>query len=116
MSRISPHQTLAIALRLFALWLGVYILRALATLLIGKPIDEERIWVGIGIALVGAIIVLALWLFPRTMAGTLLSRPVAEREPDGPTGLVSCDGLRAIGFVDAEFRPSGVHSGCAGHP
>jgi hypothetical protein len=67
--------------RLCAVWLSFYVLNVLASILLAKPVDAERIWIAIGIGLVAAVIVLGLWLFPRTLAGALLSRPMADAEP-----------------------------------
>lgn len=95
---MSPHQAVAVAVRLFAVWLSFYVLNVLVSLLLAKPLDAERIWIAIGVGLVAALVTLGLWLFPRTLAGALLSKPVADAEPAASPDLWLAMGCALLGL------------------
>jgi len=79
---MTPHQVIAVAVRLFAVWLAVYVLRTVASFAFMGP--REIPGVGVVVASLGltAALAAALWFFPRLIAGKLLS-PEAAR-PEGP--------------------------------
>lgn len=95
---MSPHQAVAVAVRLFAVWLSFYVLNALGSFLLARPIDAVHIWIGVGVGLVATAIILGLWLFPRTLAGALLSKPVAEAEPSASPDLWLAMGCALLGL------------------
>ena len=85
---MSPHQIIAVAVRLFAVWLA-------ATALLNIPYyylnavgqsSSDTIWFFWPIVLPLLLIAVALWRFPLTIAGKLLPSPesksVEEASPD----------------------------------
>jgi hypothetical protein len=95
---MSPHQVIAVAVRLFAVWLGLYVIRGLPAFYVARPADALGIWIGLGIVLVSGGVVLALWLFPGTVAAALLSKPVAESEPSRSPDLWLTMGCALVGL------------------
>jgi len=81
---VSPHQTIAVAVRLFAIWLAAYALRTSSAVLFGGSATPYGGRVGttglVASAIVGLLTVAAavlLWFFPLTAAKKLLSAPAA---------------------------------------
>ena len=67
---MTPHQTIAVAVRLFAIWLLVTMVTGLVTFA-GQFRWQDYPNKGLTMALVAAvtvIVVLALWCFPQTVA------------------------------------------------
>ena len=80
---MTPHQTIAVLVRLFAIWLAIYFGRMLPAFYkqMVHTDDSNATIIAVVIALLIAAAVLILWFFPRTIAGALLDskRPlVAE--------------------------------------
>lgn len=70
---MTPHQTLALGVRLFAIWYGLVIVReAVAFLLWDAPYGSRTLAVAIGGAILSVLILLALWFFPKSIARGLL--------------------------------------------
>lgn len=97
---MSPHQTIAVAVRLFALWLGVYTVRSTSALFLGggatiysKPLDSKGLAISGIIGILTLLMAIVLWFFPLTVAKKLLS-PSAAAAP-------------------AETRDSWLAMGCA---
>lgn len=91
---MSPHQIVAVAVRLFALWAIVYLVRAVPGYFVhlkrfDDPVTQAVILAG-GIALV--VLVLVLWFFSRTAAKILLP---GDATP--PTSPASAEVWFAIG-------------------
>jgi hypothetical protein len=80
---MSPHQIIAVAVRLFAVWLAIYISRDVLWFFFEgtKQQDQYPVWISMVIALASIVTVLALWLFPRTIARRLLSAESADAAP-----------------------------------
>jgi len=85
---MSPHQAIAVAVRLFAVWLAAYALRtASATFLGGSAtvygghIDTKGLIVAGIIGLLTLFVAAFLWFFPLTAAKKLLSPPAATPAP-----------------------------------
>ena len=74
---MTPHQTLTVAVRLFAIWLGLYAARVLLSMyLTGRErADEYMGLIATGVSILTIIIVIGLWFFPRTIARKLLPSP-----------------------------------------
>jgi hypothetical protein len=72
---MSPHQTIAVAVRLFAVWLVIYVARDMLALYLegNKQHDPHSFWIATFVSVLGAAFCLILWLFPRSVARTLLS-------------------------------------------
>ena len=84
---MTPHQTLAVAVRLFAIWLAVI---AIGDLVGGYVAGRERndayiLPIVAVVAVVAMVFVLVLWFFPRTIAhGLLPSGHDAPANPSAP--------------------------------
>lgn len=71
---MTPHQTLAVAVRLFALWLALVAARELiGGYIVGRERDDAYVLPIVAIiAIVTVVFVVILWFFPRTIARGLL--------------------------------------------
>ncbi len=72
---MSPHQTIAVAIRLFAIWLAVYLLRTAPEFFLQAQEDGEQLAlvIPVGISILSVLLLAILWLFPRSIAKGLLS-------------------------------------------
>jgi hypothetical protein len=83
---MSPHQIIAVAVRLFAVWLAIYISRDVLWFFFegSKQQDAYPFWISLFVAVASIVIVIVLWLFPRTIARHLLSSESAETATASP--------------------------------
>ena len=84
---MTPHQTLTVAVRLFAVWLALIVLREVVGGLISSRTPEyaSLLPVIIVVGVVGLFLVVALWFFPRSIAHGLLPSGVdAPSKPSSP--------------------------------
>ena len=85
---MSPHQTIAVAIRLFAVWLAIYAGRTAPSFYreLVRMNDSAGSAIVIGISLLIVIFILYLWFFPKTVARGLLdsnsAAPVEAASPD----------------------------------
>jgi heme exporter protein D len=78
---MTPHQSVALALRLFAIWVALQTLRTLpAFFTMGGFDSRSYVWMAVTFAL-NAVVILAFWVFPRTIAGKLVPPPDPEPQP-----------------------------------
>ncbi len=91
---MSPIQIVALAVRLFAIWLAIYVLRWMPYLYrdLRRFDDATMTAIGVATAVLIILIVVFLWFFPRTVALRLL--PGHEMPP---TTNVSPDMWFAVG-------------------
>ena len=91
---MTPHQTLAVAVRLFAIWLALYALRELVgAYLAGRERSDPYILpVVAAVSAVTILLVITLWLFPKSIARGLL--PLKD---DGPVRPASQDTWLIVG-------------------
>ena len=76
---MTPHQIIAVALRLFAVWLGLQALTALPSFFTLNGFHSPNFgWMTFMLAIT-AVVIFVLWVFPRTIAGKLL--PPSEPQP-----------------------------------
>jgi hypothetical protein len=69
---VTPYQIVAVALRLFAVWLGLQALRTVpAFFTVSGFQSPSYVYMTFMLALT-AVVILTLWFFPRTIAGKLL--------------------------------------------
>jgi hypothetical protein len=82
---MTAHQTLAVAVRLFAVWLAVIAIRELAGgFIAGRDKSDAYILpIVVVAAVVSAVFVIVLWFFPRTIARGLL--PSGHEAPANPS-------------------------------
>ena len=75
---MSPHQAIAVAARLFAIWLLIHLPGQAYAFFA----DESRVrLITLCVVVVELIIILAFWIFPDTVARTLLRSSSAEPPP-----------------------------------
>jgi hypothetical protein len=83
---MSPHQAVAVALRVFAVWLGIYGLRTAVSFAFVPEKDVPGLGAAVAFLALTVLLVVALWFFPRSIAGKLLSldnaKPEASAFPD----------------------------------
>ena len=85
---MTPHQTIAVAVRLFAVWLIISLVLSLLELVAqpsGQSIPNGFVIVIVAVATVTALVTVGLWLFPQTVARRLLATP----SPQPPEGVAS---------------------------
>ncbi len=75
---MTPHQTIAVALRLVAIWLGIGVLRSLPSFYItGSPDAPGRAY-ALVLATLTAVLAVVVWCFPLTIAKRLLKREAVD--------------------------------------
>jgi hypothetical protein len=81
---MSPHQAVALGVRLFAIWLAIYVAREGVSLYaLGRNQDDPYSHaIALGAFAVAALLLLVLWFFPRSVARGLL--PPASDAPAPP--------------------------------
>jgi hypothetical protein len=95
---MSPHQIVAVALRLFAVWVAIDVLRTLPSFYFARESDAPGLVYSLSFFALTIVIVLALWFFPRTIAGKLLSPASAEREAPASPDTWLAMGCALIGL------------------
>ena len=91
---MTPQQAVALALRLFAIWLGIQVLRMVPWFFEpGAVQSSSHAYVAFLLAL-GALIIVVLWRFPGSIAGKLV--PAGDAQPRAST---SADAWLAMGCM-----------------
>ena len=97
---MAPYQIVAVAVRLFAIWLAVYAVRTAPAFLfeLRRFDDEVGLAISLGVAALVLAVVFLLWFFPRSVARALVpgiatSEPVASSPNDWFTVGCSLIGL-----------------------
>jgi hypothetical protein len=86
---MSPYQAVAVAVRLFAVWLGLDVLRSWASFAFVRQSDVPGLGVAVAFLVLTAFLVIVLWFFPRSIAGKLLSPDSTKPEPSAsPFGRI----------------------------
>jgi hypothetical protein len=95
---VTPRQIVALAFRLFAVWLGLQALRSVPYFFeVSGSKPPSFVYVTFLWAL-NAIIVLALWFFPRTIAGKLLPSSDVQSKPPATADTWLAMGCTLIGL------------------
>jgi hypothetical protein len=83
---MTPHQALAVVVRLFAIWLALAAARELIGVYVAgrERGDAYVLPVVAAVSILAALFVLALWFFPKSIARGLL--PLASDAPAKPSG------------------------------
>ena len=84
---MTPHQTLVVAVRLFAVWLAIVAIRELlGGYIVGRERNDAYVLPIVAVvAAVAVVVVIVLWFFPRTIArGLLPSGHDAPAKPAAP--------------------------------
>jgi len=86
---MAPYQVVTIAIRLFAIWLAIYVARVGPAFYIDtrKYNDTVVLAFGAAVAVAAVGLIIVLWFFPRTIARALLpgvstAKPVASSPND----------------------------------
>jgi hypothetical protein len=83
---MSPLQAVSVAVRIFAVWLGLSVLRTASSLALFRHNEEPGLWTLVAFVAVTALLAASLWFFPSSIARKLLSpenaRPGAAASPD----------------------------------
>jgi hypothetical protein len=94
---MSPYQAVAVAVRIFAAWLGITVLRDLASFAFFKP-DMPGFGFAVTVLALAVLLVGILWLFPGTIAGKLLSPDNAKPETSASPDLWLAMGCALLGL------------------
>lgn len=97
---MSPHQIIAVAVRLYAIWLVIFLISWLPGFIRETQEKNDALISAVVYASFGAVIlfVFVLWFFPRTIAHTLLARSEQKAEtPASPNEYFSV-GCSLIGL------------------
>jgi hypothetical protein len=78
---VTPQQMVALALRLFAIWLGIQALGYVVWFFWGRGSQPADYAYVIFMLAFNAVIIPALWFFPRTIAWKLLPSDDAQPQP-----------------------------------
>jgi hypothetical protein len=91
---MTPHQVIAVAVRLFAVWVVIYVGRQAPLFYhqLTRVNDSGAVITTIVTSVVTILLVLFLWFFPRTVARNLLDVKVVA-----PTETASADTWFAVG-------------------
>jgi len=83
---------------LFAVWLGLQALRTLPAFFTVKAFESPRyVWMTFMLAIT-AVVILALWVFPRTIAGKLLPPPDTDPRPSATPDVWLATGCTLLGL------------------
>ena len=97
---MSPHQIIAVAVRLFAIWLVAIVLMNVPYYFLNNSLENETDSVFLFVT-GGAVLVLiaaVLWRFPLTVSQKLLSSPEAEPARPGEPDLWLAMGCALLGL------------------
>jgi hypothetical protein len=75
---MTPHQTIAVALRLVAVWLGIGVLRSLPSFYITGSTDAPGRAYALLLTALTAVLAVVVWCFPFSIAQKLLQREAAD--------------------------------------
>ncbi len=109
MAQMTPHQALALGVRLFAVWFALVTVRELVAFLTSwrPPDDSHALGVVLGGSLIALVILLILWFFPKSIARGLL--PQSSDVPTQPSSYQAWFtlGIALIGlwFVASAVAP-----------
>jgi hypothetical protein len=97
---MSPHQAIAVGVRLFAVWLAIYWFQDIVTFYFDSTSRaySHALTIGAAVSLFVAVLVLTLWFFPRTVARKLLAASTPESTASAPPETWLAVGCALIGF------------------
>ena len=95
---MSPLQLVAVGVRLFTAWLALVTLRDGASLAFLPSDQKPPLSVAIPVLVICALVVVALWTFPLSVARKLLPRESAEVQPHATPDLWLAMGCALIGL------------------
>ena len=97
---MSPHNATAIAVRLFAVWLAVYVAREMLAFYLegSRQNDLYSLPIALAVSVLAGLFVVVLWFFPRTIARGLLSSTNADATPAASLDTWLAMGCALIGL------------------
>ena len=95
---MSPHQAVAVAVRIFSVWLAIYMLRTVSSFAFVRQSDVPGFGVAAGFMGLTALLVLILWFFPGSIARKLLSPENAKSEVTATPDLWLAMGCALLGL------------------
>jgi hypothetical protein len=107
---VSPHQAVAVAVRLFAVWLATYLIRTTPIFVItfGEHDDSGLLLASAIVTALGLIVAAALWFFPLTIARQILPTAAAHATPPQPPERWLAMGCFLIGLWILATSVSGL--------
>ena len=103
---MTPHQIVALALRLFAIWMGIQALGYVPWFFQVKGSQSpDYVYVTFMFAL-NVVIVLVLWFFPRTIAWKLLPSDDTRSQPPATADTWLAMGCTLIGLLTCLLHTS----------
>lgn len=97
---MSPHQIIAVAVRLFAIWLCALVAMNLPYYFLNTPLrgEADSIFVFLGGSAIFVIVAIGLWRFPLMVANKLLSTNVQKSESSAKPDMWLAMGCSLIGL------------------
>jgi hypothetical protein len=107
---MSPHQAVAVAVRLFAVWLATYLIRTTPFYVVGLGGHDNSglIFASAIVTALGFVIAAALWFFPLTIARKILPIAAAAPAPPQPPDIWLSMGCSLIGLWMLATSVSGL--------
>jgi hypothetical protein len=103
---MSPHQAIAVAVRIFAVWLAIYVVRTIPAFFIEGRGDTSGLVTAAIVGLLTLGIALLLWAFPLITARKLLSSPVAGAASSATPDTWLANDLRPYRTLAGLVRPT----------
>lgn len=96
---MSPHQTVAIGVRIFAVWVAITVLKKnWASFEVFQESTAPGYAFSLSLLLLSSLMVAALWLFPKTIARKLLAPEGPKPEPSASPNLWLAMGCALLGL------------------
>lgn len=95
---MTPHQAIAVAVRVFAVWLAVSAMRSVSASFFGSHAETYGLMVAGVIAILTFLTALLLWFFPLTISKKLLSSHAAAPAPAETSDAWLAMGCALIGL------------------
>jgi hypothetical protein len=95
---VSPLQILSVALRLFAVWLGIQALRTLPSFFLVRADSASGFAYALFLFTLSAVLGLALWFFPNSIARKLLPPETSQPAPVSTVDTWLAVGCSLIGL------------------
>jgi hypothetical protein len=95
---MSPYQAVAVAVRLFAVWLAIYVLRTVISFAFVRQSGVPGFGVAVAFVVLTALLVGVLWFFPGSIARKLLSPENAKPETAASADLWLAMGCALLGL------------------
>jgi hypothetical protein len=95
---VTPLQSVALALRLFAVWLALQTLRTVPSFFTVNGLESPSyVWMTFMLAL-ALVVIITLWFFPRVIAGKLLPTPDSQAQTPATPDVWLAIGCTLLGL------------------